>query len=234
MISVKIENASEWDGILTQLRDHGAALVKCAPAADLQPLTLIDVHFAHRAKVFAQASGQVIQLMAEQVAVGFTGVAKEKLLATTFPEVADTSRAEQRPDSSDKPLWARVGEMTKAEKIHLARHGNADARRLLLKDRDQTLQLHLLNNPGLTAREVASLVRSGAVSHDFLRRVIQRSDLVGNHSVVEAIVRNPHTPVHTAVQLVPKLQKEVLRRIAKSGNLRQAIVSAARKLVLRR
>lgn len=234
MIDIKVQSASDWSDIQAQIEDHGAAFVEHTPDAELQPLTVLEVQFSCMGRVFAKSDGQVIQILPTGIAVAFSATARAELLAASYPEGPAPAAAKDDSESADKPLWARVGGMTKAEKIRLARHGNADARRILLKDRDRTLQLHLLNNPGLTAREVASLIRSGAVSHDFLHRVIQRSDLVGNPGVVEAIVRNPHTPIRTAVQLVPKLQKEVIRRIAKSGNLRGAVVSAARKLVLRR
>ena len=233
MIDIKVESDDDWGNIQAQLRDHGAALVDHTPDAGLQPLTMVEVQFCRRNRPFAKAAGQVIQILPTGIAIAFPGTAKEELLAISYP-AGSASPAAKEDDSSEKPLWMRLGGMSKAEKIKLARQGNADARRILLKDKDSTLQLHLLGNPGLTAREVASLIRSSAVGHEFLRRVVQRSDLVGNPAVVEAIVRNPHTPIRTAVQLVPKLQKEVLRRIAKSGNLRQAIVSAARKLVIRR
>ncbi len=220
-----------WGKVIDQVRDHGAALIPHSDTGSISPLAPATVQFLHGNQEIVQVTGQVIQILQDQFALAFVGEEKERLMAAVCPA---EPKGKKEADEGDKPLWHRYSEMTKPEKMRLARRGNADARRLVLKDRDPTLQLHLLGNPGITAREIAGLIRSGSASHEFLRRVISRADLTGNAAVVEAIVRNPHTPIKLAVQLVPKLQKEVVRRIAKSGNLRGAIVSAARKRVIRR
>lgn len=227
-----IAGEPEWEKVLSQVRDHGAAMIPHPDTVSIAPLAPATVRFFYGKQDIVQVTGQVIQILQNQFALAFSGEEKERLMAAVCPS-QDKGRKEGA-DDGDKPLWLRYSEMTKPEKMRLARKGNADARRLILKDRDPTLQLHLLGNPGLTAREIAGLIRSGSASHEFLRRVTARSDLTGNAAVVEAIVRNPHTPIKLAVQLVPKLQKEVVRRIAKSGNLRGAVVSAARKRVIRR
>ena len=88
-------------------------------------------------------------------------------------------------------------------------HGNADARRRVLKDRDTSLHMHVLNNPGLKP-EISSMVRSGYVNPDFLKRIVARKDLMANHEVVDSIINNPHTPVPVAVSLLSRLRVEAV------------------------
>src|SRR5690606_8502646 len=80
----------------------------------------------------------------------------------------------------DLPLWATWEEMTKPDRIKLARYGHADARRLVLKDRDPMLHRMVLNNPGLTPTALVALLKGGAASSSFVRAVTERNDLVGN------------------------------------------------------
>lgn len=349
MIEILVNDSPDWERIVEEIRSHGAAMV-AYDAEGLRPLTPIVFSFKLSGDALTKATGQIIQIFPGKIAISFSGVEKQRLLAVRAPKStarppepkpavdvrapvpspppvsvppprSRTSTPHSRPiapvgrtqdglaDDPDlleshefhaipdgmptrdydaaftggddqvslpppdvavfeefdapltgtkfnvppppeastppgesgpaaapdeRPLWMRFQEMNKAEKIKLARHGNADARRLITKDKDPSLQLHMLGNNGITPREVASLVRSGSVSQEFLRRVIKRQDLVSNPMVVEAVVRNPFTPIKLAVQLVSKLQLDTARRIAKQGNLRSAVVSAARKRVIKR
>ncbi len=137
------------------------------------------------------------------------------------------------PPPRDLPLWAKWEDMSKAERIRVARYGNADARRMVLKDRDPMLHRMVLNNPGLTPNELVALLRGGAASSALVRAVTERSELVGNITVADALVHSPHTPLDIAVRLVAKIPIESAKRIAKAGNLRAGVVGAARKRVLR-
>ena len=123
--------------------------------------------------------------------------------------------------------------MSKPERIKLARSGNQAERRAVLKDRDVSLHTHVLNNPGLTTKELAQLLRGGGVSAGFVRKVTERAELMGNSAIVEALVVNPLTPIDIAVRLVARVPPEVARRIARSSNYRPQVVAAAKKRVTR-
>ena len=55
-----------------------------------------------------------------------------------------------------------------------------------------------------------------------LKRIIARKDLVSHHDVVDAIVNNPTTPVPSVS--AASVAGWTVRRIAKQGRLRDAIV----------
>jgi hypothetical protein len=133
--------------------------------------------------------------------------------------------------SGQAPLWAQYAQMHKRDKLKLAKFGNADARRVVLKDRDQSLHIHVLANPGLTAKELSSIIRNKQASPALLKRVLERTDFMSNISVVEALVFNPHTPLREAEKLVAKVSMDAARRITKAQNLRAPIVRAARRRV---
>lgn len=132
----------------------------------------------------------------------------------------------------EAPLWKRYLEMSKPEKMKLARTGNRVERRMVLKDRDTSLHLQLLNNPGMKGGELASYIKSGMVSGQLLRAICERGDLVRVPALAEALVMHPQTPVDLAERLVERISIDVCRRIAKQGKLKHKIVAAAKKRVI--
>lgn len=157
----------------------------------------------------------------------------EQATASTSEDdpMAQTVPVGVRVDAAE-PIWKRYETMTRAEKIHLAKYGNADERRLILRDRDSSLHAFVLTNPGFGATELAALFRAGSVSGQFVLRVCERRELYQNPTVAEALVFHPQTPIDLAERLVALLPVEVVRRIAKQGQLRSQIVTAARRRVV--
>lgn len=236
MIRFEPKGQEEWTSITAQLRDHGAAMFACEGPAP-QAFSTVTVTIWRAGTELGRATGQVINVVAGQVVVSFDDDQREKLLSLQLVE-PPSRKTQDKPVlqviGDDQPLWLRYETLNKAEKINLARRGDATARRLVLRDRDQTLHLHVLDNPKLTARELAGLIRTGATNRQFFDRITQNQKLMNNPAVVDALVKNPHTPIKIAVGLVAKLQIETVRRIAKTGNLRQEVVRAARKRVIQK
>jgi len=222
---VKVANEAEWTSLVQQLREHGGVSVR--PDKPPAAFSQVAVAFEGPAGLLAALAGTVVHLSPDGL-VSVVATDAKALEGVGF----GTASSNHEPQGEVKPLWATYDELSKHDKLKLAQHGNVEARRLILKDRDQTLHPHLLNNPGITAGEVAALVRSGGAGPAFIARVAARADLLGNPQIAEAIVMNPQTPVPLAVQLIAKLPIDVVRRIAKAGNLRMPIVSAARKRVI--
>ena len=161
---------------------------------------------------------------------------QRSLLAGAAPKASPARQLSPSATKDDGKLasWKRYEGLSRAEKLRLARYGNANDRRLVLRDKDAALHLHVLNNPTLNGRELAALIRAGGVSVAFIRRVTEHAQWMGNASVVEALLHHPQTPINIAVRLVDRVPMQVAKRIAKSGNLRGQIVTLARRRVLRR
>lgn len=234
MIRFEPKGQEEWTSITTQLSDHSAAMFAYKGPSP-QAFSTVTVTICHSGTELGRANGQVINVVGEDVVVAFDDEQRDKLLALRFSQASSQKKGATpvvQVAGEEQPLWLRYETLTKGEKISLARRGDATARRLVLRDRDQTLHLHVLDNPRLTASELAGLIRTGAANRQFFDRIIQNQKLMNNPAVVDALVKNPHTPIKVAVGLVAKLQLETVRRIAKTGNLRQEIVRAARKRVI--
>ena len=229
MLSHSLPNREAWEALQAEVAQHQAFsfdLPAGSPSPDL--LTPIELELKAHGQTFLSIEVQVVLFTEGRVAVLLPAASQQALAQTPFPALSQVNI-----DESDKPLWVQYESMTKAEKIKLARQGNAEGRRLISRDLDQSLHLFLLQNPGLGGAEMAKLIRSGGAGVSLLKSLNQRPDLMGNPQVIEALVANPKTPTPMAVQLVAKLPLESARRIAKTGRAKAQIVTAARKRVIK-
>ncbi len=210
---------------MADIETMGAIMVDYEAGDGLRPGLPVSAVFLRNDDELTRCDAEVIHLYEAQIAIAFSENEKRTLLGTPF---------DKKQRENTVALWKRYETLAKVDKIKLARQGNADGRRRVLKDRDPSLHLFVLQNPGLKPAEIAGFVRSGFVNPELLKRIISRKDIIASHDVVDAIVNNPTTPIPMAVSLLPRLRVESVRRIAKQGRLRDAIVKAARKRVITR
>jgi hypothetical protein len=140
--------------------------------------------------------------------------------------------ADLRPtQAEDALLYDKIKAMGSQEKMQLALHGDRSARLLLLKDVNKTIQTFLLQNPRITIDEIRYIAGYRQANPEVLVAIAAHRDWGANQNVVAALVRNPKTPVPTAVKLLDKLPVTELRRLAKSNEVPRAVQAASRKRV---
>jgi len=108
-----------------------------------------------------------------------------------------------------------------------------EARRIILHVNFADPQAHtyVLNNPGLTGHELATLLRSGGVTGAFVQAVCKRPKLRSDSMVREALLVHPLTPIPVATQLVGLVSMTLVRKLVKRGNLRAPILAACRRRI---
>lgn len=164
---------------------------------------------------------------------------------STAPAVEAATRAEEPPDDGASnaepaaapdaatagPLADQIRAMSAQQRMHLAAHGDRAARLLLARDPNKTIQSFLLQNPHITIEEVRYLAGSRQASPDALQIIAGHREWSQNPGVVAALVRNPKTPLGSAVRLLDRLGEPELRRLAKSNDVPRGVQLAARKKV---
>lgn len=233
-LTLELADDAALTALRTDVETHGALSVPLAGAAAPTLFARATVAVVLRGALLAEVEGQVVQLLpGDQVAVLVDEDQRALLAAVDTSAPAPAPGTGDVGDYSSEPLWSRIADLSKAEKLKLAKHGNADARRLILKLPDPMLHQQVLTNPGLGANEVASLISGGAASPSFIKAVLTRQELASNLAVMEAMVLSPHTPLHDAIRMVDRISFELARRIAKGGKARGQVVHAAKKRVTR-
>ncbi|MBI3074005.1 MAG: hypothetical protein HYY84_18000 [Deltaproteobacteria bacterium] len=119
--------------------------------------------------------------------------------------------------------------MTKAEKIQAALKGGREMRGVVARDVDRSLHAFLLRNPGLTLEEVSAMARMASFSPDALLAISRDERWGRNASVALSLIRNPKVPLPVATQLLDKIGRDDLARIAKGQGVREPVAIAARR-----
>ncbi|MBW2699400.1 MAG: hypothetical protein JRF33_01165 [Deltaproteobacteria bacterium] len=137
---------------------------------------------------------------------------------------------EESPEQPESAIQ-KIDQMTVTEKRRAALRGKKDMRTLLIRDRNKTIHPFILKNPSITLDEIEQIAKMPGVNPDVLRLIARNRDWTRSTTVVRNLVRNPKTPMKEALTLLKKLPKNDIRAMAKTGNVRTAIQTAARKIV---
>jgi hypothetical protein len=118
-----------------------------------------------------------------------------------------------------------------SEKVNAALKGTREERTAILRENLPQLHLFVLKNPALQLDEVATIARMRTVTPEVLKTIAERREWAGRPEVAAGLVRNPKTPLGIAIRLLDAVSPTELRALAKDGNVRAPIMSAARKKV---
>ncbi len=123
-------------------------------------------------------------------------------------------------------LLARWDELNQAEKVRVARHGTRPARMFVLRNVDKSLHVHVLNNPKVSMDEVASMAAMTNLDPSVLRRIATSSDWQRNATIAKALVCNPKVPLPLITRLIPRVPRDDLARLTRTGKVRSSVKEA--------
>ena len=154
-----------------------------------------------------------------------------------FPEELDRERGEDEGEEIGEEkrltLTQRVLEMTVSEKIKLATLGNKEARTSLLRDTNKLVAVAAVQSPRITESEIVAMANSRTVHEDVLRVIYTSREWIKLYQVKLNLVKNPKTPLPTALRFLTHLRPNDLRDLSKNRNVPHAIQTGARNLGLK-
>ena len=133
-----------------------------------------------------------------------------------------------------KSLHALVQKMSVFEKVKLARLGNAEARSLLVRDRNKLVAAAAVRSPKVQEQEVLGFAKARNVSDEVLRIVASSREWTRSYAVKLALVSNPKCPQLWAIRFLNYLQERDLRGIMKSKDVPTAVSMHARRMLQRK
>ena len=139
------------------------------------------------------------------------------------------------PPKAPLPAIAvQIGRMSIMERVKTAILGGKDARTILAHDSNRVVRRYVLMNPRITDGEIAAIANSKLADEEVLRIIADKRDWMKNYQVRLGIVRNPKTPLVTAINLLPTLMVKDLGKLAKSRDVPEGVVHHARRIYLER
>jgi hypothetical protein len=153
------------------------------------------------------------------------------------PEDSDIRKlAEVQPvtEQDRVNVFLQIQRMSVAERLKLAMLGNKEVRGILIRDPNRAVQTAVLANPRITETEIERVASSKIIDDEVLRLIIANREWVKKYAIKVALTGNPKTPLKESMRLLPHLRDKDLSTVARSRNLPNVVVMAAKKLLAAR
>jgi len=128
----------------------------------------------------------------------------------------------------------QISRMSIIERVKLAILGGKDARMILAHDSNRIVRRYVLANPRITDGEIAIIANSKLADEEILRIIADKREWMKNYQVRLGVIRNPKTPLVTAIHLLPTLMLRDLGKLAKSRDAPEGVIHHARRIFLER
>jgi hypothetical protein len=138
------------------------------------------------------------------------------------------------PEEREMALMDRIGKMTVPQKLRYAMLGNREARSILIRDPNRMVSLSVLQSPKLTDSEVEAMAAMRNVSDDILREIGNNRGLTRNYGVVQALVKNPKTPLAISQRLMCRLMNRDLVHLTRDRSVSEGVRRTAQRTVSQR
>jgi hypothetical protein len=216
---------------------HGGILVRVTDATDLTFDDPVELELVLPDGTSLEAPGKVLQVLAGHgIAVSVTQDFAEQARrrAAGRDGAAAGPTRHERVVQSERAAAPRAQpeELSNAQKIQLALHGNRDQRNAILRDRNRMLHAYVLKNPGINIDDVLAIAKNPQMGAEIFKQIGERSDWMQRPQIALALARNPKVPADVAVRALAYVPADALRQIAKGTGAPPHVIQAARKRVL--
>lgn len=128
-------------------------------------------------------------------------------------------------------LQGMLLQMSVAQKIRLALVGDANARKLLIRDPKKMVALAVMKSPRLTDGEVKIFAANKALAEEIISFIARRRSWTKDYSIRRALILNPKTPAAIALGFLRTMGKADMKMIAKNRDISPLISRQAARVI---
>jgi uncharacterized protein (TIGR02266 family) len=139
--------------------------------------------------------------------------------------VSETIRRAIREDN--KNLLSELRNRPTDQKVMFAVSARGEEIDALIRDGNTAVLQRVLDNPRLTAAQVAKLLRAPRTQTRILFTLCQTARWMSNDEIRFLFCRHPNAPLPEVMRLVGRLSPEQLRKLTRNANLRPQIQARA-------
>lgn len=151
--------------------------------------------------------------------------------AANFNRVMESVRREMGEVPAERvSLIRRVMFMNVKDRMKLAMKGDREARSILIRDSNRVVATAVINNPRVTDQEVESIAAMRTVADEVLRLIAMNRTWARSYPIIHNLVRNPRTPIPTAMSTLPRIRTKDLKNITQNRNVSEAVRRQALRL----
>ena len=161
----------------------------------------------------------------------------EEMLIETPEQIAANAQAVIKAESLEGEisperisLIRRIMFMTVKDRVKLGLKGDREARGILIRDSNKIVATAVIHNPRISDHEIESIAAMRAVSDEVLRLIGMNRQWARSYPIIHNLVRNPRTPMATAIQILPRIRTKDLKSIQLNRNVSEAVRRQAYRL----
>ena len=127
-------------------------------------------------------------------------------------------------------LIRRIMLMTVKDRIKLGLKGDREARAILIRDANKVVATAVIHNPRITDHEVENIAAMRTVADEVLRQIALNRAWARSYPIIHNLVRNPRTPITTAISILPRIRTKDLQHLSQNRNVTEAVRRQAYRL----
>jgi len=151
-------------------------------------------------------------------------------IAANIQAVLNAERLEGEISPERVSLIRKIMFMTVKDRVKLAMKGDREARGILIRDSNKVVATGVIHNPRITDHEIENISSMRQVADEVLRIIGNNRQWARSYPIIHNLVRNPRTPMATAVQILPRIRTKDLKSISLNRNVSQAVRQQAYRL----
>ena len=126
----------------------------------------------------------------------------------------------------------RLQKMGFTDRLRAAVKGTREMRAILIRDTNKMIAAAVLSSPKLAEPEVEAFAKMANVSEDVLRTISSNRAWMKNYAIALSLAKNPKTPLHTSLHIMPRLNDRDLAQLSVDRNVPEPLRIAARKKIV--
>ena len=151
--------------------------------------------------------------------------------AANFAKVLEHERLEMGEVPAERvSLIRRIMFLNARDRMKLAMKGDREARGILIRDSNRMVAVAVINNPRVTDQEVENIAAMRTVADEVLRLIALNRAWARSYPIIHNLVRNPRTPIPTAITTLPRIRTRDLQQLTQNRNVSEAVRRQALRL----
>jgi hypothetical protein len=151
--------------------------------------------------------------------------------AATVEKIIGEVKAESESIAPERiSLIRRIMLMTVKDRIKMGMKGDREARSILIRDSNKIVATAVLANARITDQEVEKIASMRTVPEEVLRAISMNRAWMRSYPIMFNLVRNPRTPIPTAMGLLPRLFPKDLENVSNNRNISEGVRRQAFRL----
>jgi hypothetical protein len=210
---------------------HTLLAMPAGEVADL--LTVARAHAEARNPRYTLLFENMSLALADESCGSLRAAVAALLTARDQPSLARSlcqERSAEEQDALRVPDFGMGRPVTLGERKSLARRNDRGWIARVIRDPHPQVMRILLQNPRLIESDVLRLCARRPVASDVLREVFQCARWIVRYPIKVALALNPYTPLDIALQLVPLLHEQDIKRLLEAADLSPDLHAACRQV----